>query len=284
MPPTAVRFMRYRTTKTLWGLPLVDIASGPDPSRGETIGRAKGIIAIGDSATGIVAIGSGACGVIAIGGGAYGICALGGGALGILFAIGGLSMGSIAYGGLAIGLIASGGGAIGLIAMGGAAIGYYAAGAMAFGPHIIDVVQQDPDAVRFFEQYAPLTIPDGEIAAPPMNQSPNEITSFISLGVIPSVLFWSIVQAWLQLSHAERRTYKSTGIFATFGGLIFIITGAITFLNGESSSVWGSLLGIGLISLIHSISFLITSAILQIASGPSNAVPPNYDERSDIER
>lgn len=282
MASAAIRFMRYRTTKTLWGLPLIDIASGPNPSRGETIGRAKGIIAIGDIATGIVAIGGGACGVIAIGGSAFGIFALGGGALGILFAIGGLSIGTIAYGGLAIGLIASGGGAIGLIAMGGGTIGYYAIGATAFGPHVIDVVRQDPDAVRFFEKYAPQAIPNGAMAAPSMNQNPNQVTSFITLGVIPSVLFWSIVQAWLQFSHAVRRTYKSTGIFAAIGGLIFIITSAITFLNEQRSSIWGSLLVIGLISLIHSISFLVTSAILQVPSDSSNATSTKNDQRSEF--
>ncbi|HEY6271440.1 MAG TPA: hypothetical protein VIX19_05530 [Terriglobales bacterium] len=44
--------VRHRSEQTLFGLPLIDIASGPDPERGEKHGRARGIIAIGDEARG----------------------------------------------------------------------------------------------------------------------------------------------------------------------------------------------------------------------------------------
>ena len=44
------RGIRKRSPKTLCGLPLVDIAIGPDPEKGEMRGHAHGIIAIGDIA------------------------------------------------------------------------------------------------------------------------------------------------------------------------------------------------------------------------------------------
>lgn len=118
--------MRYRTTKTLWGLPLIDIASGPDPCIGEATGRAKGIIAIGDVATGVVAIGAFARGIIAIGCVCIGVISLGVASLGLLLAVGGcVGIASIAVGGSAIGVVAHGSNAIGLIAWGVSSIGYY---------------------------------------------------------------------------------------------------------------------------------------------------------------
>jgi hypothetical protein len=81
------RGIRKRSNKTFLGLPIVDIALGPDPEMGEMRGHAHGIIAIGDIAKGWIAIGGiavggGAMGVVAIGGGAVGYYAFGGGAFG----------------------------------------------------------------------------------------------------------------------------------------------------------------------------------------------------------
>jgi hypothetical protein len=139
------RGLRKRSTTMLWGLPLYDIAMGPDLEKGELRGYARGIIAIGDVATGILAIGGLARGGIAIGGLA----------LGLLFGMGGLATGLLAFGGLAVGGIAIGGGAIGGIAIGGGAVGYYAVGGSAFGAQIIDGLRQDPEAVRFFNEWLP---------------------------------------------------------------------------------------------------------------------------------
>jgi len=115
---------RYRSKATLWGLPVVDIAIGPheDGPRG----RARGIIAIGDSATGWIAIGGVARGMVAVGGVGVGVFALGGAAAGLLTAVGGgaVALGA-AVGGLAIGSIADGGGAIGIVAQGGGALGLF---------------------------------------------------------------------------------------------------------------------------------------------------------------
>lgn len=139
------RGIRKRSNQTLWGLPLYDIALGPDPESGEMRGHARGIIAVGDIATG----------VLALGGIARGLIAVGGLAAGVLLSIGGLSVGLLAFGGLAIGGIAVGGGAVGGIAIGGGAFGYYAVGGGAFGEHVISGMQQDLEAIRFFNDWLP---------------------------------------------------------------------------------------------------------------------------------
>jgi hypothetical protein len=139
------RGIRKRSDRSFWGLPLYDIALGPDLEKGEIRGHAKGIIAIGDFATG----------VLAMGGVARGLIAFGGVALGLALGFGGLSTGLLAVGGLAVGGIAIGGGAIGGIAIGGGAFGYYAVGGGAFGAHVISGMTQDPEALRFFNDWLP---------------------------------------------------------------------------------------------------------------------------------
>ena len=139
------RGVRKRSSHCLWGLPLYDIALGPDPELGERRGHARGILAIGDIATG----------VLALGGVARGLVACGGLAVGLLLAIGGLGTGLIALGGLAIGGVALGGLAIGVVALGGAAWGHYALGGSALGTHVISAVGQDPEALRFFGAWIP---------------------------------------------------------------------------------------------------------------------------------
>lgn len=145
-----IRGRRYRSQIMLFGLPLLDIALGPHEE--EPIGRARGIIAIGDSARGWLAIGGMARGFIAIGGLAVGLIAVGGGAIGF-FAIGGGAVGLIlALGGGAIGTgLSLGGGAVGFIAEGGGAIGYYASGGGAYGEHIVSPMKRDPQAVEVFD-------------------------------------------------------------------------------------------------------------------------------------
>lgn len=136
--------VRRRSRVKVWGLPLYDIATGPDPERGEVRGHARGIFALGDVATGVVAVGGIARGVFAIGGVAVGLVALGG-----------CAIGGLAIGGGALGLVALGGGAVGLVAVGGGAIGYFACGGQAFGQHILSPLAQDPEAVRFFQSWTP---------------------------------------------------------------------------------------------------------------------------------
>jgi len=141
--PLRVVGLRKRSSLSYAGLPLYDIALGPDPARGEWRGHAKGVLAIGDMATGVVALGGLARGVVAIGGFAAGLFGLGGVSLGLLCAVGGLAVGSLALGG----------GAIGGTAIGGGAVGYYACGGGAFGAHVVDAMRSDPAAIEFFRQH-----------------------------------------------------------------------------------------------------------------------------------
>jgi len=137
------RGIRKRASWGLGDIPFYDIAVGPDPSRGEIRGHAKGIIAIGDVATGVLALGGLARGVVAFGGAAVGLVSLGGVSLGVLVALGGLALGGVAIGGAAVGGVA----------MGGRAFGYYACGGAASGTHASSPLRRDPEAEAFFRQY-----------------------------------------------------------------------------------------------------------------------------------
>jgi len=105
--------IRKRSRTRITGLPLFEIAIGPQPSRGERHGHAKALIAIGDQATGVLAIGGLAQGVVAVGGLSEGLIAVGGCTLGLLAAFGGVAVGGFAVGGVALGAVARGGVAIG---------------------------------------------------------------------------------------------------------------------------------------------------------------------------
>ncbi len=148
--------IRKRSQTMWWGLPLYEIAMGPDVKANERHGHARGVIAIGDIATGLLAVGGIARGFVAVGGVAIGAICLGGLSLGLLLGLGGLATGVLAFGGLAIGVLAIGGGAVGVIAVGGGALGYYACGGGALGKYVISSMQQDPQAVAFFDQWLPI--------------------------------------------------------------------------------------------------------------------------------
>ena len=87
------RGIRYRSSLTFADVPLLAIAVGPDPERGELRGHAKGIVAIGDMATGVIAMGGLARGLFALGGLAIGGLTFGGLSIGAVVAIGGLAIG-----------------------------------------------------------------------------------------------------------------------------------------------------------------------------------------------
>ena len=139
----ALSGVRKRSDYVFLGLPLYSIAKGPDLTKGELFGHAKGIVAIGDKATGVIAIGGLALGCIAIGPVAVGLVTLGGVSLGLL----------LAFGGAAIGLVAIGGAAAGFVAIGGAAEGYYAAGGASHGAYVLDAMQRNPEAVELFSRF-----------------------------------------------------------------------------------------------------------------------------------
>lgn len=144
-----LRGRRYRSPIILFGLPLVDIALGPHED--EPAGRARGIIAIGDSARGWLALGGFARGFIAVGGCAIGVVALGGFALGV-FALGGGALGLLLAlgGGAGSAGVAVGGAAVGFIAEGGGAVGYYAHGGGVWGAHVVGPGRRDAHAVDVF--------------------------------------------------------------------------------------------------------------------------------------
>ena len=72
---------RFRSKARIFGMPVIDIALGPRGS--ESMGRAKGFIAIGNIATGVLAIGGQARGVVEVGGLAMGGVSMGGMSLGL---------------------------------------------------------------------------------------------------------------------------------------------------------------------------------------------------------
>jgi hypothetical protein len=127
---SANRDFEYKSTTTLFGLPLAHVVSGWDPKSGRPR-EARGILAVGPRAVGVLAVGGQAIGLLAFGGVAVGGFAFGGIAMGGL-AFGGLAAGLAAFGGLAVGLLlACGGIAVGLMAFGGIAVGKRALGGLA---------------------------------------------------------------------------------------------------------------------------------------------------------
>jgi hypothetical protein len=118
------RGTRKRSKTELFGIPLWEIALGPDPVRGEQRGHARAVFAMGDIATGLFAFGGVARGGFCFGGVAVGLVTFGGVSIGLLTALGGCALGlGFSAGGLAVGAIAVGGAAFGLFAVGGLAIG-----------------------------------------------------------------------------------------------------------------------------------------------------------------
>ncbi|PYT24302.1 MAG: hypothetical protein DMG58_26180 [Acidobacteria bacterium] len=105
---TPLTGIRKTSSLRIGNLPLLSIAMGPDPAKGEIRGHAKGVIAIGDMATGWVALG-------------------------------GLARGGVALGGLSVGVVAWGGAAVGYYACGGAAFGQYVMSAATQDPEAVEL-------------------------------------------------------------------------------------------------------------------------------------------------
>ena len=123
--------IRYTSQLCLWGWPLLAVAHGPNASRNETRGYARGIIAMGDVATGVIAIGGLARGLIAVGGIAVGLVTVAGVGLGA-FVIAGVALAQTAFGGVAI--------------------GQYAKGGAAIGPHVVSSKRVDDSAAVWFSR------------------------------------------------------------------------------------------------------------------------------------
>jgi predicted Ser/Thr protein kinase len=161
----------YRTRTTLFGWPLIHVATGVDPVTGRKR-TAKGIIAMGCHPRGVIAFGDVAVGVIACGIFGYGLISIS------VVAVGGFAIGSAA-----VGLwLAMGGVALAPIAIGGAVFGYYANGAMAWGKHVLSPGAFDPLAAKFFTPQATgltMWVLKGSMVAMPV---------FLLLGFIPSLM------------------------------------------------------------------------------------------------
>jgi len=169
---------RYQSDATLFGLPVLCIALGPDPATEQKRGNAKGIIAIGDTARGGIAIGGVSFGLVT---------AMGGWAMGGL-AVGGASVGAIAVGGVAGGYVAKGGGAFGVYANGGGTGGMY---------QLNRSGRADPQAVEMFDSLSP-------ILGPPSG-SPAKFIATISAIDFLIALFIVALCVLAHRSHARRR-------------------------------------------------------------------------------
>jgi hypothetical protein len=101
----------YKSRRTVFGLPLVHVVSGPAWAGGAR--PAKGFIAIGNVAIGVIAIGGFGLGLITLAGIGLGVVCFAGIALGIGIGVGGVATGYLAVGGLALGVYAIGGLAVG---------------------------------------------------------------------------------------------------------------------------------------------------------------------------
>ncbi|MBU0617380.1 MAG: hypothetical protein KKI02_06670 [Planctomycetes bacterium] len=150
--PSMLVGRRYTSEIVIFGLPLIQIALGPHDE--ERVGRARGIIAIGDHACGWLAIGGFCRGLIAVGGFALGIVAIGGGAVGVL-SLGGFALGVAAMGGLVLGGAAVGGLVFALVAVSaGLAIAWYARAGFAYAVHGVGGNVTEPEAIAFFREHA----------------------------------------------------------------------------------------------------------------------------------
>ncbi len=81
----------FRSKRTVWGIPLVHIASSGDTS-GKRMAVARGVIAIGDTVVGLIAVGGFAFGGFTIGGMSLGLISVSGFSVGLLLAIGELPL------------------------------------------------------------------------------------------------------------------------------------------------------------------------------------------------
>jgi len=161
----------YRSQATLFGWPLLHVATGVDPATGRKR-SAKGIIAVGTSPRGVIAFGDVAVGVIACGIFGYG-----------LISISVVGVGVFACGSVAVGLLlAMGGVAVAPIALGGAAFGYYANGAIAWGVHALSPNVSDPVADAFFKPHTAKFmgwVIKGSLICMPI---------FLALGFVPALM------------------------------------------------------------------------------------------------
>ena len=161
----------YRSRVTLFGWPLVHVATGVDPVTGRKR-CAKGIIAVGTLPRGVIAFGDVAVGVVACGIFGYGLISLS------VVAVGVIACGSVAVG-LLVGM---GGLAVAPVAIGGATLGWFANGALAWGKHAISPGAYDPVADHFFKPIS------AYLVAWVFRSMLVTVPVFLALGFLPSLM------------------------------------------------------------------------------------------------
>jgi predicted Ser/Thr protein kinase len=206
----------YRSRATLFGLPLLHVATGSDPVTGRPR-VARGILAIGGIAQGVVAFGGIAMGGLTFGGLSQGIVAFGG-----------LAVGVVSIGGLAIALLlAFGGGAIAPIAIGGGAIGYFAYGGGVLGAHTFGANGSDEVARHFFMPWA--------------THAMASVTAVITTLLVLMMTITLVVPLWLRqkmLLNASRPPAQPAG----FPGMSR--TGSAPTLLGIAAITFSSMAGV----------------------------------------
>jgi len=193
------RAVRYRSERTIFGLPLVDIAIGARPHHGEKYGRAVGIIAIGDLAFGWLSCGVFSFGFVSIGWMSAGVLSIGLMAVGIVAALGiaamglGLTVGSGAIGGIVVGV-----GVVGFIAKGVSAVGIYAEGKVAVGMFTRPIgTSGHPKADALFNALDPILGGVGVVRA--------GIAILLVWIIVAAVgILAAIAIAWIQRMHKAR--------------------------------------------------------------------------------
>lgn len=120
----------YKSKTSIFGIPLVHICQSNEQS--DKIKMARGIIAIGNSATGIIAIGGSCIGIFTFGGISLGLVSIGGISFGFIFSMGFFSVGWISTGIIAIGYYA-----VGLFCIGMQCLGFNSA-----SPQMIEIAKK----------------------------------------------------------------------------------------------------------------------------------------------
>lgn len=126
-------YYERKSKRALFGLPLVHINLGHGKR------RAKGIIAIGNTATGVIAIGFASVGLLSFGVASIGLISLGAVSLAALLSIGAISVGTISIGAISVGVFTVGAVSAGMFSIGAVAsathvaIGHTVSGRVAIG-------------------------------------------------------------------------------------------------------------------------------------------------------
>ncbi|MDR1735463.1 MAG: helix-turn-helix domain-containing protein [Oscillospiraceae bacterium] len=131
----------YKSSRTLFGLPLVHV------NIGFGVKRAKGILAIGTIATGFVSLGLVSVGLLSLGILSLGLLAFGSFSVGLLLAAGAVAIGTVAIGAIALGVFSLDALSVGMYSVGALsvasniAIGDRATGHIAVGTSSADGVR-----------------------------------------------------------------------------------------------------------------------------------------------